>query len=110
MCGRWNDFTIFRRDLKKRLRPGEMVECDGGYRGDRRARHKGDAVSIDDALAKSHARARHEVVNCGIKRFDCLTQKWRHPRHLHAHAFAASAVLTQLGYNLNGGGPFQVFH
>jgi hypothetical protein len=31
MCGSWLDIKIYRRDLKQKLRVGEMVEADSGY-------------------------------------------------------------------------------
>ena len=108
-CGRWPDLSIFRRDLKQQLVPGEMVECDLGYRGDDACRHKHIFFNQADLNAKADARARHETVNSDIKRFECLKQAWRHDRHLHKHAFAACAVLTQLGYN-SGRPPYQVVY
>ena len=107
-CGRWVDISIFRRNLKHKLLPGEMVECDGGYRGDPQCRHKHIIMNEADSRAKSAARARHETVNGDIKKFGCLQQVWRHDRHLHKYAFAACATLTQLGYNLGEGPKWQV--
>ena len=89
--------------------PGEKVECDAGYQGEPACRHKHIIVNRADDRAKSDARARHETINEDIKSFGCLGKAgpWRHDRHLHKFAFAAAAVLTQLGYNI-GGGPYQV--
>jgi len=101
-CGLWPDLSIFRRNLKHRLAPGEMVECDAGYRGDPSCRHKHIIRNRRDDKAKSDARARHEQVNSDVKRFDCLKQEWRHERSLHKCAFAAAAVLTQLHYEDQG--------
>jgi hypothetical protein len=33
-CGSWSDIKIYRRDLKQKLRVGEMVEADSGYQDD----------------------------------------------------------------------------
>jgi hypothetical protein len=107
-CGSWPDLKIFRRDLKHRLVAGEMVECDGGYRGDPKCRHKDVIFNRSDLGAKKAARARHETVNGDIKKFDCLKQTWRHDRKLHKHAFAAAAVLTQLSYSIGKGPTFEV--
>jgi len=107
-CGRWSDLSIFRRNLKGLLLPGEMVECDGGYRGDPACQHKHIIMNPSDSRAKSAARARHETVNGDIKSFGCLRQVWRHDRHLHKYAFASCAVLTQLSYNLGGGPKYQI--
>ena len=109
-CGVWVDIEIFRRDLKQRLLPGEMVECDGGYRGDPSCRHKHIIFNEADGRAKAGARARHETVNHDVKTFACLTQVWRHQRRLHKYAFASAVVLTQLNYNFGGGPKFQVYY
>jgi len=101
-CGAWPDIRIFRRNLKHRLAPGEMVECDAGYRGDPRCRHKYIIMTRSDGMAKDAARARHENVNSDIKKFDCLKQHWHHERALHKYAFGAAAVLTQLRYSAEG--------
>jgi hypothetical protein len=97
-CGSNPDISIFRRNLKGKLAPGEMVECDGGYQGDPKCRHKHIVMNPSDGRAKAAARARHETVNGDLKSFSCLEDRWRHDRLLHRHAFAAVAVLTQLGY------------
>ena len=108
-CGRWVDLAIFRRDLRQRLLPGEMVECDGTYLGEPACRHKHIIRNVADGRAKAAARARHETVNGDIKVFGCLGSAgpWRHDRHLHKYCFGAAAVLTQLSYNL-GNRPYQV--
>lgn len=107
-CGEMPDITIFRRDLKQMLAPGEMVECDGGYRGDDSCRNKFIYLSENDRKAKSEARARHETVNGDIKKFQCLNQRWRHDRDLHKWAFVACAVLVQLTYS-HGNPPYHVY-
>lgn len=109
-CGKWPDLKIFRRDLKQRLAPGEMVECDAGYRGDPKCRHKHIVFNQADRVAKADARARHETVNGDIKSFSCLKQEWRHDRHLHKFAFGAAAVLTQISYSCNNDRPYEAFY
>ena len=109
-CGRWPDIKIFRRNLKHLLDPGEMVECDAGYRGDPSCRNKDIIFNRSDARAKGKARARHETVNSDIKRFACLQQTWRHDLQLHKYAFAAAAVMTQLTYSAGHGPKFQVIY
>lgn len=108
-CGRWNDVMTFRGNLKQLLAPGEMAECDGGYKADPSCRDKHVIMNPSDHRAKNNARARHENVNSDLKNFECLCQPWRHDRHLHKFAFAAVAVLTQLSHELEGG-PNQVVH
>ena len=95
-CGTWADVKIFRRNLKQKLAPGEMVEADGGYKDDK-CRVPDDIVSRADARAKDRSRSRHETINGKLKRFGCLAQIWRHPREQHKSAFAAVAVIVQLG-------------
>ena len=100
--GKWNDLTIFRRNLKGKLLSWEKVECDDGY-SDPKCRHKSMILNRLDDMAKGDARSRQENVHADIKIFDCLERAgpWRHDRHLHKHAFAAASVLTQLAYNLD---------
>ena len=74
-CGRFPDITIFRRDLIHKLRAGEMVEADLGYRGEPTKIRTPDAyVSLQDKRAKKRVRARHETVNARLKDFDVLTK------------------------------------
>ncbi|CAB9501994.1 unknown protein [Seminavis robusta] len=101
-CGTWNDLSIFRRNLKHRLLPGEMVECDAGYRGDPKCRHKHVFLTDRDARAKARARARHENVNSEIKKWKCTATPWRHERAKHKLCFGAVAVLTQIGFQVHG--------
>ena len=106
--GRWSDLSIFWRNLKQRLAPGEMVEADNGYRGEpNHARTADGFVSRADDRAKWTARNRHETVNRRLKQFGCLKQVWRHDRRRHNTVFAAVAVVTQLAFE-NGEPPFQV--
>jgi len=107
-CGKWPDIKIFRRNLKQRLLPCEMVECDRGYRGDQSCRHADIVFNRADQRAKGRAAARHETVNGDLKRFGCLKQVFRHAKELHKQVFGACVVLTQLGYNIGEGPKFQV--
>jgi len=107
-CGHWSDLKIFRQGLKNKLRPGEMVECDGTHKGDVGCRNKHVAVNRSDIRAKNGGRSRHETINGDIKIFDCLKNHWRHERSLHKFVFGASCDLTQIAYNLNARKPYQV--
>ena len=110
--GRWNDLAIFRRNLRQRLLPGEKVECDAGYLGEPACRNNNIILNRLDDMAKCDARSRQENIHADIKIFDCLERAgpWRHDRHLHKHAFAAAAVLTQLAYSLDPLRPRQVVY
>lgn len=85
-----------------------MCEADLGYKGEPTViRTPIDYVSKSDLRAKKNARARHETVNGVIKKWQVLTQKFRHDRKLHRHCFVAVAVLVQLSFE-QGEGPWQV--
>ena len=104
-AGKWPDVNIFRRDLKGKLLPGEMIEADRGYR-DPSVRHCDVVVSRSDARAKSRAMRRHETVNSDLKTFGCLNQQWRHELGKHSVAFSSCAFLIQMKYKLEGGPKF----
>ena len=110
--GRWNDLSIFRRDLRQRLIPGERVETDAGYQGEPACRNKHEIMNPADLRAKDNARAREENIHADIKIFDCLERAgpWRHDRHLHKFAFSSACVLTQLAYNRDPYRPRQVVY
>jgi hypothetical protein len=84
--GRWTNVAIFCRNLKHRLAPGEMVESDGGYRGDSSCVTEGASAAL----------AQHHTVIVDVKNFNCLRQVWRHDWHLHKYVFGAGCVITQL--------------
>lgn len=105
-CGKWPDLKIFRSQLRQLLLPGEKVEADNGYRGESASvRTASDYVSRSDYRAKRKARARHETVNGRLKKFGCLSQRFRHPLAKHGAVFTAVAVVTQLSFDL-GERPF----
>jgi hypothetical protein len=108
-AGKWSDMKIFRRSLKQKLAPGEMVEADNGYRGEPYHVRTADGFvsRADDSRAKWKARNRHETINRRLKQWGCLKQVWRHDLGLHKTAFGAVAVVTQLAFE-NGEPPFQV--
>jgi hypothetical protein len=106
-CGRWNDLSIFRNDLKLLLLPREQVEADGGYRGDTKTRTPAMANTWAEYKKKKAARARHETINGRLKNFGILQQTFRHPLNKHRHVFMAVAVLTQLTID-RGNRPYQV--
>lgn len=106
-CGSYPDLKIFRLKLKNMLLPGEMVEADLGYRGERNTvRTPNDFVSMSDKKAKTRARSRHETINGRLKNWGCLKQRFRHPLGKHKIVFSAVAVITQLDFE-NDAPPFQ---
>lgn len=108
-AGKWNDIKLYRRDLKAALCEGEMVEADGGYRGDDTVRCPHTVFSRADKRAKSKARARHETINARLKNFRALSSVFRHDRDLHQFVFHAVAVITQICFE-NGSPPFSVVY
>jgi hypothetical protein len=91
-CGRYPDITIFRSALMHELQPGEKVEADLGYRGERtkvRLPVPGDDI-------QQRVRSRHETVNRRFKQFICLNRVFRHDLGKHGSVFGAIAVITQL--------------
>lgn len=108
-CGSNPDITIFRRALKQRLRRGERIMADKGYRGEP------DCIDVpkdDDPPAltrlKRRIGARHETVNYRLKTFRCLSEKFRHDLRKHQMFFHAVTVVTQV--NITNGDPlFSVF-
>ena len=97
--GSWNDLKIFQHKLAHKLRPGEKVEADMGYRDLRYVRYPHVFVSRSDRRSKRRVRGRHETVNARLKQFSCLKKVWRHSVHKHKKAFIAVAVLTQLSFD-----------
>jgi hypothetical protein len=107
MCGRWPDINIFRDGLKNWLLPGEMVEADGGYRGDEKVRNPTNVRNHAELMKKKAARVRHETINGCLKNWGVLNQTYRHGPETHCDCFMAVAVLTQLTFN-RGNRPYQV--
>jgi DDE superfamily endonuclease len=99
-CGRWPDIAIFRNNLIDKLLPGEMVEADKGYRGEKeKIRTPDDYISQEDRNKKRLARARHETVNKRFKDFGILKVRYRHNLRDHQAVFRAIVVITQLSIN-----------
>ncbi len=94
--GKWNDITIYRSLLKRRLALGERVEADAGYAGDFTISVPDDATTFSQIFMKNDARARHETVNKRLKQFKVL-KEFRHEIDFHQSCFDAVAVITQLG-------------
>jgi hypothetical protein len=99
-CGRFADISIFRLGLIDKLLPGEMVEADGGYKGEpEKIRLPYENLSNADRRAQRRARGRHETVNRRFKQFGCLQNTFRHDTSKHDMVFRAVVVLTQLSIN-----------
>ena len=102
-----HDLTIFREGLKAKIRPGKLVIADRGYRTSR----DDEAMlcppdEVDNPALnnfKSRARLRHETFNGRLKRFQCLSETFRHTQEKHKLAFEAVCVITQ--YQMDNGSP-----
>jgi hypothetical protein len=104
----WHDITIFRSDLMLKLRRGEMVEADKGYRGQPdKIRTCDDYQNKKERDQKRLARACHETVNGRFKKFNILKVPFRHNLSRHQNVFQAVVVLTQLTFE-NGDGLFAI--
>ena len=98
-AGSWTDIKIFKKGLRQMLHFfGEMTIADGGYQGlDYWVQAKGDPRLTPETLDfNTRAHARHETVNRRIKTYDCLNQRWRHPRCRHKNVFMAITCLTNI--------------
>jgi len=95
-CGRFPDRVIFKAFLSKRLRPGEKVVADKGYR----YMDQCTTPQIEDSQIKkkrmSRLRNRQETLNKRLKQFGVLRKIFRHHRSKHKQCFYAVSVITQL--------------
>lgn len=106
-----HDVTIFQdHGLKDALCDDECVEVDNGYNGDDCFKNPRIAQSREDRKQKSRVRARHEIENGRLKQFAVLDAVFRHNdskkfsrKEKHRICFNAVAVITQLGFELEGG-------
>lgn len=98
------DDTIFNETLSGALFDDEVVEVDGGYKGNRKFKSPEVASSRQERKQKSIVRGRHECVNGRLKIFNVLQVPFRHltPRdkvmEKHGTCFVAIAVITQLKF------------
>lgn len=99
-----SDIEIIRSAMLDALDKNEMVEADGGYRGEEfYIKCPNDASSSEQRYMKTVARSRHETANERFKIFDILRTKFRHPLEKHSMCFRTIAVITQL--NIEHGSP-----
>lgn len=104
-----SDETIFNKPggLRDKIPEGKKVVADSGYR------HCGAKVSISTSLDdervkrfKRRAKCRQESINGRIKKFACLTTKFRHDAKKHQACFEALVVTVQ--YTMENGSPLFV--
>lgn len=96
--GEWNDDMIFQEGLAQELSPGELVECDLGYRGSApfwtRVPDGTEEIGREEISAK--VRLRHETCNKRIKQYNILAVRYRHDVMRHQIYFGAIVALTNL--------------
>ena len=90
-CGAWPDLRIFRADLKHRLKHGEHVLTDAGYRDERCK-----TTLFENHKFSSTVKARHETLNHRLKQFHVLGDRFRHDLKKHSRCFYAVANLTEI--------------
>lgn len=95
-CGDWPDLAIARHMLHHVLDQGELYIADSGYRA-----MDGRAITptgLHDFLDRQLAtvRARHETVNCRLKVFGILTQRFRHSVEKHGLVVQSIATIVQI--------------
>jgi hypothetical protein len=101
-CGEWQDLTISRGSLIYFLQKGEKVVGDSGYAGAYHETPNFAKLGTPREKMKADARARHETINAKLKEFNCLSCRWRHPRHKHKLAFDAVANIVQIKIEKEG--------
>ena len=91
------DLEIFKSKLKDKIPKGKRVLGDRGYRG------LPDIISFYNSLDvdpvrefKERALSRHENFNYRMKRYDVLSQIFRHDHEQHDVVFDAVLVICQL--------------
>ncbi len=95
-CGRFSDLRIARESIIHKLRPGEKILADGGYRDGRVIMETPTGLNNVDQYMKQVARSRHEHVNERFKIFWVLRKLYRHQLQTHSFVFHSIAIMTQL--------------
>jgi hypothetical protein len=95
-CGRYPDLRIARDVVVHKLRRGEKILADGGYRDGGIYMETPTGLNNLDQKMKKIARSRHETVNSRFKIFGILRKLYRHNLQKHACVFHSIAVITQI--------------
>lgn len=95
--GRFPDDKIFEMFLAKKLRRGERVVADLGYRYCPQCTTTDKFQNNEKMLdIMSRVASRQESVNKRLKQFGVLRKTFKHNKKLHKPCFMAVAVITQL--------------
>lgn len=99
-CGQFPDLKLAREQFIHVLDLGERAIADRGYR-DRTffitPEYYPNYPNIKTILA------RHETVNCRLKQWKCLSNRFRHP--LHRHPKCLHAIVNILQITFDNGSP-----
>ena len=95
---KYNDITIFRSKMIRKLLVWEMVEADQGYVGQPNKTHMKYELGVceNQFEAKVRERARGEMINGRFNNFCILMDSYRHKISMHRYVFRAGAVLMQI--------------
>ena len=99
--GEHTDLAIFLQGLAHKLKPGERVEADRGYRGWPRFVDCPNTNVGSGPLQrafKANVRSRHELCNGRLKSFKILSTTYRHSREKHGLYFRCVLMITQLSF------------
>jgi hypothetical protein len=105
--GAEHDMTIFRQELKQKIKPWKRIIGDRGYissQPDERilsTPNKFDSKEL--AKFKSRARLRQETFNGRLKNFRALKETYRHAQEKHRYVMEAVCVTVQ--YQMDNGSP-----
>ena len=78
-----------------------MVVADHGYCGNEKIIYANSSDTAEVSDFKGRARSRQEAFNAKIKRFKCLSTRFRHGIESHKKFFYAVCVICQ--YQLENG-------
>jgi hypothetical protein len=95
--------TIFRNKLEALIPNGSKAIADKAYRGSAKATTSSSTDPPELRKFKSRARARQESLWRRLKRFECLSDRFRHPIEKHQICFEAVCVIVQ--YQFENGSP-----
>lgn len=86
--------SIFQLALENALDEDEMIVADAGYNCDSCIQLR-DAVGDEKQVVREF-RARHEIVNTRLKKFNVLANKFRHDLSSHSYCFFAVSNITKV--------------
>jgi hypothetical protein len=91
-----SDLAVYKSDLKQRIPVGKKIIVDRGYRDkkDPRLVTPNSHDSPELQTFKARARMRQEAFHTRLKRFDCLTDEFRHDRVKHGLCFESVCVIV----------------